>query len=112
MLLASFFPPCRRDAIEVLRTALHRAAKGQRHRTIAKQPDRPQPSTVRNWLRRARGLAEELHDVGVSKLAAIDPTFGPIVLRATPLPVLWRSSDSWPLPSFVGSVSPGNHRGA
>ena len=84
VLLASSSLPRRRDATEVVGTALHLAATGHGHRAIAEQLDRP-PSTVRNWLRRARGLAEELHDVGVRKLAVIDPMFGPIVPRATPL---------------------------
>lgn len=64
--------------------AFHLAANGQGHRALADQLDRP-PSTVRTWLRRDWGLAEELHDAGLRKLAAIDPIFGPIVRRATPL---------------------------
>ena len=84
VLLASSCLPRRRDSTEVVGTALHLAANGQGHRTIAKHLDRP-PSTVRNWLRRARGLAEELHDVGMRTLAVIDPIFGPIVPKPTPL---------------------------
>lgn len=76
--------PRRRDATEVIGTALHLAATGPGHRTVAEQLALP-PSTVRNWLRRARSLADQLYAVGLRTAHAYDPGLGPITPRPTPL---------------------------
>jgi transposase-like protein len=63
--------PRRRDAIETVGDALFRAANGHGHRSIAQELALP-PSTVRNWLRRARGRAEWLRQRAVQAGHEID----------------------------------------
>jgi transposase len=54
VLLPAWCLPRRRDALEVVVAALAAKAEGRGHRRIAADLDRS-PSTVRRWLRRARG---------------------------------------------------------
>jgi hypothetical protein len=60
------------------------AALGQGHRTIARELDLP-PSTVRNWLRRARARAEWLRQRAVRIAREIDGCATEPALRPTPL---------------------------
>lgn len=76
--------PRRCDATEVIGAALHLAAEGHGHRRVAEALGRP-PSTVRNWLRRARHLAEELYAIGVHTAHAYDPELAPVAARPTPI---------------------------
>lgn len=55
VLLPAHRSPRRADTAEVIGTALAAKARGHGYRAIAAQLDRP-VSTVRRWLRRARGL--------------------------------------------------------
>ena len=76
--------PRRRDAIEAVGAALLKAAGGHGHRVIAYQLGLP-PSTVRNWLRRARRRAEHLRGQAVRALFALGGEVPDIEPRATPL---------------------------
>jgi len=76
--------PRRRDAIEAVGAALLKAAGGHGHRVIADQLGLP-PSTVRNWLRRARRRAEHLRGQAVRALFALGGEVSDIEPRATPL---------------------------
>ena len=71
VLLPLWSLPRRRDAIETVGDALFRAANGHGHRSIARELALP-PSTVRNWLRRARGRAEWLRQRAVQAGHEID----------------------------------------
>ncbi len=63
----------RADTTEVIGTALAAKARGDGHRTIAAQLNRPL-STVRRWLRRAREPhADWLHHQGVQHAYRTDP---------------------------------------
>src|SRR4051812_49944176 len=53
VLLPACLTARRRDGVEVIGDALHRAALGEGHRRIAARLGRP-PDTVRGWLRAAR----------------------------------------------------------
>jgi hypothetical protein len=64
---------CRRlDAVEVIGRALALAANGVDHRRIAAELGLPE-STVRNWLRRGRALAEQIRQHFVRWGLALDP---------------------------------------
>jgi len=63
--------PRRRDGAEVIGEALHRAASGQGHRSIAIALQRP-PGTVRGWLRAARTRAENLRAGATRILVCLD----------------------------------------
>jgi Homeodomain-like domain len=64
---------CRRlDRVEVIGRALALAADGVDHRRIAAELGLPE-STVRNWLRRARTLAEQIRQHFVRWAFALDP---------------------------------------
>lgn len=76
--------PRRRDAIETVGDALTKAVDGQGHRRIAGELGLPS-STVRNWLRRARGRAEWLRQCAVRIGHDIDGGLPPSPPRATPL---------------------------
>lgn len=76
--------PRRRDAVETVGAALLKAAGGHGHRVIADQLGLP-PSTVRNWLRRARRRAEHLRGQAVRVLFALGCEIPNIQPRATPL---------------------------
>ena len=76
--------PRRRDAIETVGAALLKAAGGHGHRVIADQLGLP-PSTVRNWLRRARRRAEHLRGQAVRALFALGAEVRDTEPRATPL---------------------------
>lgn len=60
VLLPSSLMARRRDAVEVIGDALHRAALGEGHRRIAARLKRP-PDTVRGWLRAAREARAPVH---------------------------------------------------
>jgi len=62
----------RRDAGEVVGTALTMKARGRGHRMIAAELDRP-ASTVRGWLRRFAQLAIEVREHFTRWAHAIDP---------------------------------------
>jgi transposase-like protein len=73
VLLPAWCLPRRADAGEVIGVALVAKAEGHGYRSIAVRLDRP-PSTVRAWLRRARGgHVAWLRRRGVERAAAIDP---------------------------------------
>jgi hypothetical protein len=76
--------PRRRDAIETVGAALLKAAAGHGHRVIADQLALP-PSTVRNWLRRARRRAEHLRGQALRALFALGGEIPDLEARATPL---------------------------
>lgn len=76
--------PRRRDATEVIGEALYLAARGHGHRSIAERLARP-PSTVRNWLRRARALAEALRCHGLRVAHDCDPMLAPCAAHDTPI---------------------------
>jgi hypothetical protein len=64
---------CRRlDAVEVIGRALVLAARGVDFRRIAAELELPE-STVRNWLRRARALAERIRQHFTRWGFALDP---------------------------------------
>jgi hypothetical protein len=64
VLLPLWSLPRHRDAVETVGDALFKAAHGQGHRSIAQGLALP-PSTIRHWLRRARGRAEWLRQRAV-----------------------------------------------
>ncbi len=76
--------PRRRDGIETVGDALVKAVGGQGHRTIARELALP-PSTVRNWLRRARGQAEWLRQRAVRLGHELDGGLSPSPPRTTSL---------------------------
>jgi hypothetical protein len=73
ILLPAALLPHRADATEVIGTALARKAAGMGHRRIAAALDRS-PSTVRRWLRRARGRGHltQLWQRGAQELIRLD----------------------------------------
>ena len=73
ILLPAALQPRRADATEVIGTALARKAAGMGHRRIAAALDRS-PSTVRRWLRRARGRGHltQLWQRGAQELIRLD----------------------------------------
>ena len=62
----------RRDAVEVVGAALTAKARGDGHRRIAADLDRP-PSTVRGWLRRFAAMAGALREHFTRWAHALDP---------------------------------------
>ena len=62
----------RRDGVEVIGAALTAKVKGQGHRRIARDLDRPD-STVRSWLMRFTSMADELRAHFTRWAHAIDP---------------------------------------
>jgi hypothetical protein len=84
VVLASQSLPRRRDSVEAIGAALLMAAEGAGRRTIAARLDRPE-STVRNWLRAARGRAEWLRETAVRAAYEFDPGHGPMATRASEL---------------------------
>ena len=76
--------PRRRDMVETVGAALEAAAAGKGHRYIADELDLP-PSTVRNWLRRARARAEWSRCTATRAAYELDPALPPAPVRPTPL---------------------------
>jgi hypothetical protein len=74
----------RRDGVEVIGDALHRAALGEGHRRIAARLGRP-PDTVRGWLRAARRRAEPVRACAARWYAALDLESGPVTPQHSPL---------------------------
>ena len=77
VLLPAWCLPRRRDAAEVVLSALAAKAGGDGHRKIAARIGRP-PGTVRGWLRRAVDMAEAIRATATSWAHALDPCLGPI----------------------------------
>jgi hypothetical protein len=77
--------PRRADATEVVGNALHAKASGRGHRRIAADLSRP-PSTVRRWLRAARGDHPQwLRQRGTTVIADLEPdVLNQIKLGPTP----------------------------
>lgn len=74
----------RLDVVEVIGAALLAKARGLGHRPIAGRLGLP-ASTVRGWLRRFAARAERIR-VHFTRLAAwLDPGFGPVTPRGSPL---------------------------
>jgi hypothetical protein len=73
VLLPGSLLPRRADATEVIGAALLAKAQGRGWRRIAAELGRP-PSTVRRWLRAARGTHPDwLYQQGISHVAQLDP---------------------------------------
>jgi hypothetical protein len=68
----------------VIGAALAAAGAGAGSGSVAAQLGVP-TGTVRSWLRRARGNAEELYRFGVQTVVALDPDLMPTTPRATAL---------------------------
>jgi hypothetical protein len=77
VLLPAWCLPRRRDAAEVVLSAMRAKAGGDGHRRIAERLGRP-PGTVRNWLRRAAQLTEELRTSAIRWAYALDAELPPI----------------------------------
>lgn len=71
-------------SVGVVGHALLAAAAGLGHRPIAARLAVPE-GTVRGWLRRARGSARRLHEIGVRTTVLLDPDVLPVVERTDPL---------------------------
>jgi hypothetical protein len=71
VLLPAASLPRRRDATEIVGQALVQAALGHGHRSIAEELGLP-PSTVPNWLRRARSQADRLYRAGTEWTFQVD----------------------------------------
>lgn len=71
-------------SVGVVGQALLAAAAGSGHRPIAARLVVPE-GTVRGWLRRARGAARQLHELGVQTTVLLDPDVLPALDRADPL---------------------------
>lgn len=76
--------PRRSDAVETVASALVAAAEGLGHRRVAVLVGRP-PTTVRDWIRRARANSEVVRAAATVATCEFDPMAGPFVPRATPL---------------------------
>jgi len=72
VLSPSWLIPRRRDGAEVIGAALHLAARGARHRWIARELERP-AGTVRGWLRAARRRSESLRACATRWTVMLDP---------------------------------------
>ncbi len=72
----------RRDDVEVIGAALVAKASGHGHRRIAADLGRLAP-TVRNWLRRFAGVAEEIRSFFTVLAHDLDPMLGPLLPTAT-----------------------------
>jgi hypothetical protein len=77
VLLPASLTARRRDGVEVIGDALHRAALGEGHRRIAERLGRP-PDTVRGWLRAARQSAEPVRACAARWYVALDVESGPV----------------------------------
>jgi hypothetical protein len=77
VLLPAFWLPRRADAVAVIGAALLAKAAGVGHRPIAAALDRP-TSTVRGWLRRFAGRAEEIRVWFTRLLHLLDPESAPL----------------------------------
>ena len=87
----------RADTTEAIGNALVAKANGAGHRTIAAGLDRP-ASTVRRWLRGARGAhAEWLYQQGVQKVVAVDRD---LLTRLAPQ----RTPLGWALNTLIGAA--------
>ena len=87
----------RADTTESIGNALVAKANGAGHRTIAAGLDRP-ASTVRRWLRGARGAhAEWLYQQGVQKVVAVDRD---LLTRLAPQ----RTPLGWALNTLIGAA--------
>lgn len=86
VLVPAWCLPRRADSAEVIGAALVAKARGQGHRTIARELDRP-ASTVRRWLRGVRGdQVEWLRRQGVQRTVELDPELvAGVVVQATAL---------------------------
>lgn len=73
IVLPSWSPPRRADAIEVIGTGLAAALSGAGSARIGADLGVP-PATVRGWLRRLRGRAEEMRCFAMGQLGAIGGT--------------------------------------
>ncbi len=71
-------------SVGVVGQALLAAAAGLGHRRVAGQLALPE-GTVRGWLRRARGSARRLHEIGVQTTVLLDPDLLPAGERTDPL---------------------------
>jgi transposase-like protein len=71
-------------SVGVVGQALLASAAGLGHRRIAEQLAIP-PTTVRGWLRRVRGSARDLYQLGVQRTVTLDPELLPTTERADPL---------------------------
>ncbi|OHV57979.1 DUF6431 domain-containing protein [Pseudofrankia sp. BMG5.36] len=70
--------------VGVVGRALLAAASGLGHRPIAARLAVPE-GTVRGWLRRARGSAGRLREIGVQTTVLLDPDMLPVRRRTDPL---------------------------
>jgi hypothetical protein len=77
VLLPACLTARRRDGVEVIGDALHRAALGEGHRRIAERLGRP-PDTVRGWLRAARQSAEPVRACPARWYVALDVESSPV----------------------------------
>jgi hypothetical protein len=77
VLLPASLTARRRDGVEVIGDALHRAALGEGHRRIAERLGRP-PDTVRGWLRAARQAAAPVRACAARWFVALDVESGPV----------------------------------
>ncbi len=84
VLLPACLTARRRDGVEVIGDALHRAALGEGHRRIAGRLGRP-PDTVRGWLRAARQRAEPLRACAARWYVALDVESGPVTPQRSSL---------------------------
>lgn len=82
VLLADWSLPRRRDTVEVIGAALLAHARGVGHRPIARQLGVPE-GTVRGWLRRADGQAEQLRVLATVVAHDFDPELAPILPTGT-----------------------------
>ena len=90
VLLPTVLSPRRADSTEAIGAALLAKAEGSGHRAIAARTGRP-VSTVRRWLRAARGAhAEWLYQQGVARAAGLDREL--LATRLEPSkPTLWHA---------------------
>jgi len=84
VVLPAWCVPGRSDDAETIGAALLAAARGRGHRWIAARLQRP-ASTVRGWLRAARGQAEALRVRAAIREHDIEPRYTPLLPAGTPL---------------------------
>ena len=84
VLLPAWLTARRRDGVEVIGDALHRAALGEGHRRIAERLGRP-PDTVRGWLRAARRNAGPVRACAARWYVALDVESGPVAPQRSAL---------------------------
>lgn len=80
---AGLLPHCG-YSVGVVGQALLAAVSGLGHRRIAAKLAVPE-GTVRGWLRRVRGAARQLHQLGVQTTVLLDPQVLPDTARTDPL---------------------------